>query len=354
MRVSVLIPTFNRHAKLGACLRALKSQSLDAADYEVLVGIDGHDTAAAEFAQQAWAGVHGRRLSILQCPRIGYTAVRNRLLSIARGRLMLSINDDVIPTPGFLASHIEAHEDAAERGINESRGVVVSGYSPWIVQQNDSLFDLLIRSSPMIFFLQEWDSEKSPKDPDRDWGFRHCYGLNFSAPMELVRSLGGFTVFPGWYGYEDIEMGFRLKERFGCPNLFRREAMAPHDHRVKPMEYLAREYTLGYTAWGFAGASPACAQAIFRRDIRCAAEIAYCAEFVRREREFACTIARRFISLTDIPADPTHEREKPAFLELLYQNHLPLKRWCWRRGLIDAAAGRVPDSASCIEELGAN
>src|SRR5512141_3236391 len=102
MEVSVIIPTYQRPAKLGACLRALAGQSLRG--YEVLVGLDGADPESERVAAQAWRGC-GAELKIVACARQGLNGVRNELLRLARGRYLVSMNDDVLAVPGFLEEH---------------------------------------------------------------------------------------------------------------------------------------------------------------------------------------------------------------------------------------------------------
>src|SRR6185503_17009447 len=112
----------------------------------------------------------------------------------------------------------------------------------------------------------QMDTPGALADPERDWGFRHCWGLNFSAPMQAVRAVGGFTAFPMAYGYDDIELAFRLQRRFEMPVLYRPGALAEHDHRYLPEDVLRRERQLGQAAWRFAGLNPEFARTVFGRD----------------------------------------------------------------------------------------
>ena len=208
MQISVIIPTHQRPAKLAACLRALAAQTLDGREYEVLVGFDGGDAHGTRAAADAWKGAleaqnpgaGGGALQLIEVPRCGITNVRNHLLARASGRVMLSTNDDVIPDPRLLEAHAREHEAASGRGTP----VIVSGSSPWVVHQPDRLFDRLVRETSMVFFHDRMIAAQA--EPMRDWGYRHAWGLNMSAPMDLVREVGGFTVFPAWYGYEDNEL----------------------------------------------------------------------------------------------------------------------------------------------------
>lgn len=349
MDISVIIPTRERPAKIAECLRHLRVQRIDPTDsltgrFEVLVGIDGPDPASAEAAERLWGpGPAHAELRVIECPRSGLAAVRNRLLEAARGRWILSINDDVYARPGFIATH--AREQV--RALNRGRPAIIVGDSPWRVFPNDSLFDRLIRETSMIFFYDQMNGcgtgqrgkgAEGQNDADIDWGFRHCFGLNHSVSAGALKEIGGYAVFPATYGYEDTEAAWRLRERFGMPVLYRPRASAVHDHRYSPRDYLDREEKLGYAAWGFAHQSPACAREMFGRDITSASEIAYAQEFVERETKAAERIRETLGGFAGIPADAIAGDHGPCLINALYEQHLLLKRWLWRRGLLRAAS----------------
>lgn len=325
--VSVIIPTYQRPAKLATCLRTLARQTLPS--YEVLVGLDGPDAESERAAAEAWKDGRGE-LRVVGCARQGLNGVRNELLKLARGAVLVSVNDDVLAVPEFLAAHA-----AAQR---ESRGAVVSGYSPFVRFANETLFDVLARETSMIFF---YDQMVGPavraRDEKYDWGFRHCWGLNFSAPLAAVREVGAFTAFPLCYGYDDIEIAWRLRERFGMPVLFRPAARAEHDHRYGPRDVLEREVKLGGTAWRFAGVNPGFCREVFGRDIRSREEVEYSREFVAREARTVERLEKSFLELGAIPASAVAGQHAGRLVNLVYEQHLLLKRWWWRKGLLEAA-----------------
>ncbi len=334
MDISVIIPTRGRPEKLAACLTALARQNYDPTRYEVLVGIDGAEDG--EVHAQAEAGFGHLRSVVFELPRGGISATRNALLPHARGRILLFMNDDVLATPDLLAAHVAAHDERARAG---KPAAMIQGSTPFVAPgpgEPDRLFDRLIRETSMIFFYDQMVGPRA-EDPDHDWGFRHAWPLNLSVAAELVRAVGGFTVFPTPYGLEDDEFAFRLRERFGTPVLFRPRALAWHDHRYEPGEYLARERKLGEAAWGFAGVSPRCAMAMFGRDIRSAEEVAYSRAYVERERAGVERAREAFHGLVDIPAGAVSGEHQNELIRLIYQQHLPLKRWEWRMGLLAAA-----------------
>lgn len=350
--VTVVIPSHRRPEKLAACLRSLAGQRLEADRFEVLVGFDGPEPESEALAWSAWgeAGGDPGGLRIFQLEKSGYQAVRNALLPEARGRVLASTNDDVIADPLWLSAHVREHELASASGAT----VVVSGASPWVVHQPDRLFDRLVRETSMVFFYDVMEAWAARGEPDKDWGFRHAWGLNMSAPTEAVRAVGGFVVLPGGYGYEDNELAFALGERFAARVLYRPEARVAHDHRMEPFEYLRREYLLGYAAMGLAVQRPACARAMFGREILSRDEVEYCRQAVAREKRAASQARGLFEHTAAMPASAVGGAHAPALLRMIYQQHLPLKRWCWRRGLLDSFEGRPCEPGPALDELDAS
>lgn len=339
----MIIPTRGRAATLGACVERLGAQTLPFDHFEVLIGIDGQESGESQAIARA---AHGRLRSVIhEFPRVGLAAVRNALLEHARGRVLLSMNDDVLAEPGMLAAHVRAHEAAG-------RVTTVVGDSPWVVGAGgarggapDRLWDRLVRETSLFFFYDQMPGAKDcsvdgDHDPARDWGFRHAFGLNVSYPTHAVREVGGYAVLPVKYGYEDVEIAWRLRERFGAPVLFEPAARGHHDHRYEPADYIEREYKLGYAAWGFAQACPACARELFGRDVRSADEVEYSRRYVQNERSAAERARAWFVKLADLPSDAIAGPHARTLVQLAYQQHLPMKRWLWRSGLLDAAEGR--------------
>lgn len=345
MDVSVVIPTHARPDKLAACVRALAGQTFGGDRFEVLVGIDGgeEDAAAADAVRAAlraaWPAEREGRLAVLALPQRGQASVRNALLARARGETIVFLNDDVMPEAGLLEAHVAAQHEATVNG----RPALVVGSAPWRIHTPDRLFDRLIRETSMVFFYDRMDAmlRTGQAGRDHDWGFRHAWMLNLSAPAALVREAGGIAVFPDTYGYEDDELAWRLSQRFGTRVLYRPEAIAVHDHRMEPEDYLRREFRLGHAAWGFARAAPRCAMAMFGRDVASEAEVEYSRQFVRRECATAERLEASFRALADLPADAASGPHADALIRLAYEQHLLLKRWRWRRGLLAAADGHA-------------
>jgi GT2 family glycosyltransferase len=334
--ISVILPTRGRSVLLARTLRRLASQSLGRDRYEVLVGLDGPDEESEHAA--AWvAAATGAPIRVVPCARLGIAGVKNELLGRARARSVLFINDDIIPERGFL----EAHAAAQAEALTRTGGAMALGDSRFVPGSPDSAMDRLVRETSMVFFYDRMDASGHRDDRWHDWGFRHAWNLNLSAPREAVLAVGGFTIYPNPYGYEDLDLAWRLSERFGMAVVYRPEAVAPHEHAYSPEDYLLRELRLGYAAVGFAQRSRGCALATFRRDALEAMEVALTRQQVHEGRGEAERLAEWFMGLGRMDGSSLTRED----LDRMYRDHLPLKRWCWRRGFVAAAEGqtRTPD-----------
>ena len=316
MDLTIAIPSLGRTGQLTRLLTALTHQTLDAHRFEVLVGFDGETSPLSH-----------PRAQILRLQHRGPAATRNTLVALARGEVILFLNDDVFPEPDLAERHLAAHRELGPADL-------VLGSAPWHVPAGDSLFDRLIRETSLIFFYDAMNEAER----DRDWGFRHAWTLNLSLRTALARRCP-FDERLRKAMFEDLEWAARLAHAHGSRVLYRPEARVTHDHRYTPADYLARERRLGAEALTLAAVNPACAEAIFRREIREADFVRECRRLITQEQEAAFVLEREFLDLAHAESHPG------ADIPALYQRFLPLKRHWWRQGLVEAAA-RVPGLGS--------
>lgn len=314
MDLSILIPTHNRRAQLLRCLEAIARQSC-AGSYEVIVGVDGGEGGIEHGdVPRALAS----RVRFEAFPKMGLIALRHRMLAMARGRIFLSLNDDVYAEPGLLDAHLAAHAEGSRR--------VVAGAAAWKAVESPNLFDRIIEQTGIVFF---------PPPRGRPHGYRDCYGLNMSAPVGLALEFGGFPDVRDAYGYDDTELAYRLHVAGGAEIVFRPDAAVVHDHRMAPRDVLRREYLLGRSAWTYAALNPGFARELFGRDIRAVDELAHARWVLERDRRDAVRAERHFIGL----AGHRHDAAPESLLETLADSWLCLKRYLWRWGMTDAADG---------------
>ncbi len=102
-RVSIVIPTHNGVAMLDECLNAVRGQSYR--NYEIVVV----DDASVDGTGQLLASMPGVvAVHIKGSGGHGFVAACNRGLARARGELLVLLNNDAVPAPGWLGELVDA------------------------------------------------------------------------------------------------------------------------------------------------------------------------------------------------------------------------------------------------------
>src|SRR5690606_607060 len=132
--VSVVIPTRDRSEVLRRTLDALARQTVPAEAMEVIVVADGCTDDTTTWLR----GYRPRyRLRCGELPHSGPAAARNAGAAAAAGEILLFLDDDIEPAPGFVAEHLRSHEGSA--------AVVAIGPCPPIAPGRQDFWRVLFR-----------------------------------------------------------------------------------------------------------------------------------------------------------------------------------------------------------------
>ncbi len=180
-RATIQVCTYNRAALLGRVLEACSDQTIADDVYEVVIVDDGSTDATGEVIEEARRRATCR-FTVVRQSNGGLARARNAGIARAAGERIIFIDDDVLPLPNFVEAHLRAgdrHRDAIVRG-----GAI----------EVSDLDDL----------------------PPPVWGFRNYSGnyfwtTNVSVPLGIIRGIGGFDESFSEYGWEDIDVGLRLR-----------------------------------------------------------------------------------------------------------------------------------------------
>src|SRR5438874_6803357 len=105
---SIIIPSRNRAEKLDLLLCALAAQTTDL-PLEVIVVLDGCTDRSRDVAMM-WEELHGfAGFQWREQPRKGQAAARNSGSFLAHAPILLFLDDDVVPDPDLLATHLSLH-----------------------------------------------------------------------------------------------------------------------------------------------------------------------------------------------------------------------------------------------------
>src|SRR5581483_11753966 len=108
VELSVVIPTFNRASRLRTCLEALAHQTQPAEDFEVVVVVDGSTDDTRQMLSELKLPF---LLRVIEQPNQGQCAARNHGAQVASGRTLLFLDDDIIPGPDLISTHLAAHQE---------------------------------------------------------------------------------------------------------------------------------------------------------------------------------------------------------------------------------------------------
>jgi glycosyltransferase involved in cell wall biosynthesis len=104
MKISVVIPTYNRPKLLLNCLQALIGQSFAAADYEIIVVSDGPDRKTAELVHSLQSETTVRLRYLSTTKKSGPAAARNQGWIHSSAELIAFTDDDTVPDRNWLTN----------------------------------------------------------------------------------------------------------------------------------------------------------------------------------------------------------------------------------------------------------
>lgn len=237
--LSVIVPTFNRAEELDQCLNFLYEQNLAQESFEVIVVNDGSTDTTKELLsiwEEKWSNLH-----VIHQKNAGQGCARNRGIGEARGEVILFIGDDIYATKNFLFEHVQFHQE------NPQANKACLGLTQWYPQK-------------MVTPFMEWLTNGGPQfayhllkagEVANFWFF---YTSNLSLKKSLLNTHSFDTDFKS-YGWEDIELGYRLEEE-GLKLIYKPSALAYHDHYADESSLKKRMINVGKSALVFQEKQP--------------------------------------------------------------------------------------------------
>ncbi|MBI1241473.1 glycosyltransferase family 2 protein [Umezakia ovalisporum] len=188
---SVVIPTYNRQPILEKCLRALEVQKLrvssSVTDYEIVLVDDGSTDGTLE-----WLVAHEEEFPHVRWfeqDHAGPAAARNLGVEKALGQIIIFIDSDLVVLNNFL----EAHGEALVQGRKKLGG---DGFFTYGAVINTCNFD------------------DPTAEPYKITDFSAAFFAtgNVAIPKHWLEKAGLFDNSFQLYGWEDLELGVRLKK----------------------------------------------------------------------------------------------------------------------------------------------
>jgi GT2 family glycosyltransferase len=212
MFLTVITPTYNRQPILEKCLTALENQQLTSADqYELLVVDDGSTDGTVE-----WLAANPDRfphVRVVSQDHAGITAARNLGVNSAQGNVIVFVDSDVVVTSSFLETHAATLKGSIDAGSDQ-----IFTYGRLIATCN-------------------FEDPTAEQAKITDFSAAYFETNNVAIPRHWLIDAGLFDPRFTQYGWEDLEMGVRLKKMglklIKCP-----EALGYHYHKEFSAEEL--------------------------------------------------------------------------------------------------------------------
>lgn len=185
LKISVIIPTYNRNQKLQTTVENLSRQSFPVEDYEIIV-IDDASPEPIKLPENLHPNLRLIRFDKNQ----ERSKARSTGVDAAAGEILVFVDDDLIVQPTFLEQHYLAHQ--------QWNKLIAVGK---IILPPDKV------SAPGIKFRQELEKNGIPLKRGLVDQPNFATGANMSIKRDLYLRLGGFD--PKIRGIEDQDFALR-------------------------------------------------------------------------------------------------------------------------------------------------
>ncbi|MFT5171089.1 MAG: glycosyltransferase involved in cell wall biosynthesis [Candidatus Marinamargulisbacteria bacterium] len=232
--ISVVIGTYNQADVLMRVLKALNEQTLSPQQYEVVV-VDSMSDDGTESLVSAHEPKH--HFQYIREANKGKAYARNFGVRKANGKFVVITDADMIADERFIETHLAAQESSSEPTCFEGLTYNLD-YLHW-PPKSDAI-------APYI---------SANYEPGKKLGWFYFLTGNLSFPKSLFILESGFSEAFDGYGWEDLELGYRLSKK-KVPLFYLKAAVNYHYHVITKQEEIERCYNKGISAKTFLSLHP--------------------------------------------------------------------------------------------------
>jgi GT2 family glycosyltransferase len=231
--LSIVVPTVGRGDTLTRALERIGQQNTARAAFEIVIVVDPQEEDSKALRDAAIRVYPDAR--ILAAGRAGASAARNRGWQAAKGTVVLFMDDDVLADPDLVSEHLRWH------GRHPEAEVGVLGSVRWAKE---------LHVTPFMRWLERGIQFDYARIDGIEAGWGRFYTANVSVKRVLLERAGGFDEDRLPFGYEDLDLAYRMREH-GFRLLYNRRASAEHLHpmdvdfwrrRVRRIAFAEREF----------------------------------------------------------------------------------------------------------------
>ncbi|MDD5457029.1 MAG: glycosyltransferase [Candidatus Margulisbacteria bacterium] len=222
--ISVVIGTFNLKDKLLKVLDSFNNQNFDMQKTEVIV-VDSSSTDGTENAVKK--NKYRFKLNYLSVENKGKAAARNIGIKTAASDIIIITDADMIAHTDYVKTHYDLQN-------KNKREVIIQGKT-WILSEE---------KLPPEKYLRRPYINKHLRD-EQKLDFYYFLTGNLSLPKILFEKHGYFDENYTGYGWEDIDLGYRLIRKAKQKIIYAENAVNYHFHVWSDMDELQRREKMG-------------------------------------------------------------------------------------------------------------
>ena len=225
-RISVVIGTLNQRDVLERVLESFARQTAAAADFEVIV-VDSSSSDGTDALMKSFKTPYSLRY--IRQENRGKSGARNRGVREAVSPLILLTDADMVAEENLVATHLQG-----------------------AAQFPDSTFEGLTYNLRSIALGEKDSSNRIPYitrklRPFQKLDFYYFLTGKLSAPKAVLEKAGLFDEEFTGYGWEDLELGYRLK-KMGIPLRYLPTAINFHFHPLDAQHAPEKKFSMGESA----------------------------------------------------------------------------------------------------------
>lgn len=203
--LSIVIISHRRHEELPHCLDDLVRQRTTVR-FEVVLVLQAYPAGVPEWIERQYASRIPLRVATFD-RGLGVHGARNAALPIVAGRIIAFLDDDVRLEPDWIEMLVSFYDDPAVGGVGGY--VEHPGCRSFADRSLRPLLGLSARRYRIDwggFNTMPWSSHPAAEQP-ADW----LSGCNMSFRREALEHVGGFDASYGSYGFDDVDIGLRVR-----------------------------------------------------------------------------------------------------------------------------------------------
>lgn len=191
---SVVVPAYGRPDALVRLLEACAHQTMAAGLFQVVVSLDGPQPATRDLLTGLRPAFE---LVVVEGPHGGRASACNRGVDAAQGELIVILDDDMEPSPGWLEAHVAAHAGGGRRCVVGAAPIAPHPAEAPVRAHYRARFNAHVARL---------------STPGHRMTLRDFYSGNCSLRRDVLADTGLFRQDFREYGNEDLELALRLAQ----------------------------------------------------------------------------------------------------------------------------------------------